>query len=276
MTELPDTGNDGYASNDTINVVNATSHVNVYLVAHYKEGNNPEELRIIDNKLIRVIPTADGTKGDKGDKGDTGTFSEAERNALLSEAQDNINTAKSELTDELSAAQSALEKAIADEKAARESGYTEALEKAKSALAAAAANLATINEVQNALGTLSDLFEETSDGDLKLKESVLNEADVYSLSLAALGKDAEGVAGFNPETDLAADNIFTRAINSVLGRFVKIKAEHIESSTLEGITVKAKSGNWELNNDGSATLGSGGIEISSTGSVTFGPNVKLK
>jgi hypothetical protein len=275
MTELPDTGNDGYASNDTINVVNATSHVNVYLVAHYKEGNNPEELRIIDNKLIRVIPTADGTKGDKGDKGDTGTFSEAERNALLSEAQDNINTAKSELTDELSAARSALEKAIADEKAARESGDTEALEKAKSALAAAAANLATINEVQNALGTLSDLFEETSDGDLKLKEGVLNEADVYSLSLAALGKDAEGVEGFNPETDLAADNIFTRAINSVLGRFVKIKAEHIESSTLEGITVKAKSGNWELRNNGSATLGSGGIEIASDGSVTFGPNVKL-
>ena len=276
MTELPDTGNDGYASNDTINVVNATSHVNVYLVAHYKEGNNPEELRIIDNKLIRVIPTADGTKGDKGDKGDTGTFSEAERNALLSEAQDNINAAKSELTDELSAAQSALEKAIADEKAARESGDTEALEKAQSALAAAAANLATINEVQGALGTLSDLFEETSNGDLKLKEGALNEADVYSLSLAALGKDAEGVEGFNPETDLAADNIFTRAINSVLGRFVKIKAEHVDASTLEGITVKAKSGNWELNNDGSATLGSGGIEISSTGSVTFGPNVKLK
>lgn len=275
MTELPDTGNDGYASNDTINVVDATSHVNVYLVAHYKEGDNPEELRIIDNKLIRVIPTADGTKGDKGDKGDTGTFSEAERNALLSEAQDNINTAKSELTDELSAAQSALEKAIADEKAARESGDTEALEKAQSALAAAAANLATINEVQNALGTLSDLFEETSDGDLKLKEGVLNEADVYSLSLAALGKDAEGVAGFNPETDLAADNIFTRAINSVLGRFVKIKAEHIESSTLEGITVRAKSGNWELRNDGSATLGSGGIEIASDGSVTLGSNVKF-
>lgn len=274
MTELPDTGNDGYASNDTINVVNATSHVNVYLVAHYKEGNSPEELRIIDNKLIRVIPTADGTKGDKGDKGDTGTFSEAERNALLSEAQDNIDAAKSELADELSAAQSALEKAIADEKAARESGDTDAMKKAQEALAAAAANVATIEEVQNSLNVLTGLFE-TVDGKLKLKETVLNEADVYSLSLAALGKDAEGVAGFNPETDLAADSIFTRAINSVLGRFVKIKAEHIESSTLEGITVRAESGNWELRNNGSATLGSGGIEIASDGTVTFGPNVVL-
>jgi hypothetical protein len=255
MTELPDTGNDGYASNDTINVVNATSHVNVYLVAHYKEGNNPEELRIIDNKLIRVIPTADGTKGDKGDKGDTGTFSEAEKNALIAETLGNIENAYYSKTD-IDGLRSALEQAIAN-------GDQKAIADASAAL-----NMA--NSFNAELDSLKSKFKTGEDGKTYLDKSVLNEADIYDLSVAALGNDIE-----DSEGTLHENAIFAKQIVGVISTFGSVKADNITGDVISGKTIKSTEGNWELREDGSATLGSGGIEIASDGSVTFGPNVKL-
>lgn len=219
MTELPDTGNDGYASNDTINVVNATSHVNVYLVAHYKEGDNPEELRIIDNKLIRVIPTADGTKGDKGDKGDTGTFSEAEKNALLEQAANNFKNAYYSKED-INALQAALEAAIA-------SGDNAAIAKASSALN-------TANQVNEAIKSLESKFIKDSDGNTKLDPSVLNEADIWAISTAALGNEIPDTEG-----ELHEDSIFAKNIVSLIGRFGTIKTDQLVGDDISGKTVQS-------------------------------------
>lgn len=265
MTELPDTGNDGYASNDTINVVNATSHVNVYLVAHYKEGDNPEELRIIDNKLIRVIPTADGTKGDKGDKGDAGTFSEAEKNALLEQAANNFKNAYYSKED-INALQAALEAAIA-------SGDNAAIAKASSALN-------TANQVNEAIKSLESKFIKDSDGNTKLDPSVLNEADIWAISTAALGNEIPDTEG-----ELHEDSIFAKNIVSLIGRFGTIKTDQLVGDDISGKTVQSaditasglinKGKGWKLESNGKGHLANGSISWDEYGVVTLGPNVKF-
>jgi hypothetical protein len=55
----------------------------------------------------------------------------------------------------------------------------------------------------------------------------------------------------------------------------KIKVEDLAGTTLSGKNITHPEGKWELRSDGSAKLGNGGIEISSDGTVTFGPNVNM-
>ena len=51
--------------------------------------------------------------------------------------------------------------------------------------------------------------------------------------------------------------------------------ENLAGTTLSGKNITHPEGKWELRSDGSAKLGNGGIEISSDGTVTFGPNVNM-
>ena len=74
---------------------------------------------------------------------------------------------------------------------------------------------------------------------------------------------------------LTANEVLARNVVGLVGTFGSIDAARISGDVISGKTVKSTEGNWELREDGSATLGSGGIEIASDGKVTFGPNVSL-
>lgn len=202
MHQVGDIANNGIAVDDVIPVNEASEYINVYLVAHYLE-NNKEELRIIDNKLIRVIPTADGEKGEITDD-QLQTIEENVKNVVLGQAQQNINTAKSELEGKLTTAQTTLQKAIDAEKEARESEDKIALEKAQEALASASSQVERLNDAEEALNTLNGLFTKDSEGKYKLNQDVLDEQDIYDLSLAGLGAKAKDLVG---EEAIAADEV---------------------------------------------------------------------
>lgn len=205
--------------------------------------------------------TISRVKGEKGDPGDS--MSDEEKNAIKKaiteavskEAKDNIDAVQTSLEADIDTAKKNLNDAIAAEKAAREKDIAEA-----------AANYAIKTDVKNALSALENKYFENG----LIKEGVLNEEDVYNLSKAALGINAN--VGPN---DIAKDSVFAQYVVGIAGRYVELKADQITSGTISGVTVQSESGSWQLNDDGTATLGNGGIEISSDGSVTFGPNVNM-
>ena len=156
----------------------------------------------------------------------------------------------------------------------------------KDEIAGLALTVATKTEVSDAIDDLQKKY--FKDG--KIIKDVLNDSDIYVLSLAALGVDAVDKPGFNPETDLAADNIFAQSMNAVLGRFVKIKAEHIEAGVITGAVADMENLNglsiwsnntyetskWGLNKDGSGKIANGQILWKTNGDVELGSGVKIQ
>jgi hypothetical protein len=228
-------------------VIDLSDEVNLTKVRLYLTENNTASGTELCFEEIGVI-----ANGQKGDKGDDAVITEAIKTAIAEQAAANLQNSfytKDQIDQ--------LEKDI---KAAYEAGDS-------AALADAAAALAKANEFNGAITTLQGKFN--ADG--TIKSGVLKQEDIYNLSKAALGANLE--VGPN---DISADSVFTKYVAAVVGNFVKIKAEDIESETLTGVTVKSESGSWQLNNDGSAMLGNNGINIKSDGSVTFGSGVSLK
>jgi hypothetical protein len=76
--------------------------------------------------------------------------------------------------------------------------------------------------VNDAIGTLeSKLFS----GD-KLNSELLNEQDIYDLSIAGLGAKAAELQDVS-EDDLVGDNVWAKNITSLVGKFATIKASQI-------------------------------------------------
>lgn len=217
-----------------------------------------------------------GPQGPEGPQGPIGTFSEEEKTALLNQAQENIAAAKDELEnkittaeEELDNAKIELQNAIDAEKAAREAAQKE--------FAEAASNYAIKTEVNDAL---IELEEKYFDEDGKIIDSALNETDIYNLSKAALGIDAE-----TTPDDLAKDSIFAQYACAVVGNFGTVKAANIQGDTIQGHTIQSNvsidtngtstdgivdNPTWRINNDGTGWLAQRNINWDDKGNIQLG------
>lgn len=204
--------------------------------------------------------------GVKGDKGDDGEITEEEKNQITNAATqaalNNIENAYYN-KEEIDALKQELDEAIS-------TGENNAIAQANSALQRA-------EEVNTALDSLRNLL---LDGE-RLSKSVLNEQDIYDLSVAALGEEAEK---YVKDGAIATNSVWAQHVISLVGKFGYIKAENIEGTEISGFTVQsAKEENgeiiigegWKLESDGSGHLANGNISWTDEGVVTFGEDVKL-
>lgn len=127
----------------------------------------------------------EGPQGPQGPKGEDGQFTEEIKQALVTEALNNLQEAYYS-KEEIDSLYAALDEAVNN--------------KDTGAIAKAAAALARAEEVNEAISTLQSKFNE----DGTIKKDVLNEQDMYDLSIAALGSAAGDLVGQN---SLAADDI---------------------------------------------------------------------
>lgn len=212
-----------------------------------------------------VIWSSYGVKGDKGDNGEiTAEEKQQIADAATEAALNNIENAyySKSYIDTL---KGELEQAIAD-------SDNEALAEANSALERA-------TEVNNALDTLRALLV-NEEG--KLNESVLNVNDIYELSLAGLGKDAEELLKGDV---IATDSVWAQHVIGLVGKFGTIKAENIDGTEISGFTVQSvkededgtiiKGEGWKLESNGSGHLANNNIHWDEDGNIEFGSNVKL-
>ena len=209
-----------------------------------------EEIGVISNG-VRGPQGPQGEPGPQGPAGPAGDFSDEIKQALVTETLNNLNDSYYS-KEEINNLYATLDEAVNN--------------KDTGAIAKASAALNTANSFNEEINSLKSKFNE----DGTIKNSVLNEDDIYDLSVAALGNDIADSSNV-----LHEDAVFAKQIVGVISKFGSVKADNIEGDVISGKTVKSTEGNWELREDGSATLGSGGIEIASDGKVTFGPNVSL-
>jgi hypothetical protein len=127
----------------------------------------------------------EGPQGPQGPKGEDGQFTEEIKQALVTEALNNLQNAYYS-KEEIDSLYATLDEAVNN--------------KDTGAIAKAAAALARAEEVNEAISTLQSKFNE----DGTIKKDVLNEQDMYDLSIAALGSAAGDLVGQN---SLAADDI---------------------------------------------------------------------
>jgi hypothetical protein len=91
------------------------------------------------------------------------------------------------------------------------------------AIADAKAALDKANAVNDELKSLQQKFNE----DGTIKESVLNETDIYNLSKAALG------------TDISENGVFAQQIVGLIGTFGSVKADNITGDSISGLVFKS-------------------------------------
>ena len=151
------------------------------------------------------IPGKDGEKGPQGDPGKDGVVDQASLDRIeanLANAfytKEEIDNLEQTLNDLIS--NNGSEQAIADAKAA--------LDKA--------------NAVNEELQSLKDKFNE----DGTIKNSVLNEIDIYNLSKAALG------------TDISENGVFAQQIVGLIATFGSVKADNITGDSISGKTLQS-------------------------------------
>lgn len=210
-----------------------------------------------------------GPAGEKGDKGDPGTLSDEDKQAIVTEAVENLNKSFYTIA-EIDALKKNLQEAI-------ESGDAKATADAASALNAA-------NSFNAELASLKSKFNTNEDGTLgTLNSSALNESDIYDLSVAALGNDIE-----DSEGELHEDALFAKQIVGVISTFGSVKADNIVGDTITGKTIQSadtdadgniiegsKGNAWKLESTGAGRLANGSITWEADGTVTLGPNVKF-
>lgn len=202
--------------------------------------------------------TISRVKGEKGDPGDGVTQEQVNqiealvKKSVLESAQENLNTAVNNLNSRINETNANWETAKGNLESAIKSGDQAAIDAASKAATDA---LEAKNKTDRLEGSLNTLQNAVND----IKGSVLSETEVSELAKAA----ASGI------------QIEASQIVGVDVLAAKIKVDDLAGTTLSGKNIKHSEGKWELRDDGSATLGKGGIEISPDGSVTFGPNVNL-
>lgn len=195
--------------------------------------------------------------GKQGPQGETGVFSDTEKQALLNEALENINKSYYSM-DQIDELEEQLQKAIND-------GCTDAIAHASAALDKA-------NSFNEELNSLKSKFKTDEFGKTYLDSSALNVADIYSLSVAALGNDIA-----DSEGTLHEEAVFAKQIVGVISQFGSVKADNITGDVISGKTVQSSDeGGWKLNNAGDGYLANKNISWDKDGTVTFGSGVSLK
>ena len=194
------------------------------------------------------IPGKDGEKGPQGDPGKDGVVDQASLDRIeanLANAfytKEEIDNLEQTLNDLIS--NNGSEQAIADAKAA--------LDKA--------------NAVNEELQSLKDKFNE----DGTIKNSVLNEIDIYNLSKAALG------------TDISENGVFAQQIVGLIATFGSVKADNITGDSISGKTLQSAGSSedelgkaWKLEETGAGHIANGNIKWNADGGVEFGKDVVL-
>ena len=243
--------NDGYTI--TINDKKWTPKNNL---EPYPIGENPVPLNIVlykDDKFAdaETIPVLrDGVDGSIDEEQKQQII-----DALIAEANKNIEAAKTELNNTINTETQNLHNALFD-------GETSAIAKATSALTRA-------TNAESAVTTLETLLKNASGVD---EGSVLKVDDLYNLSVAALGSRAGDIVGDN---DSYADAVWAKNLVALVGTFVDIKAERINTGTLKGVTLQSSENNeagkpkWQLNSNGSGHFANGKIEFDEDGVFTI-------
>lgn len=211
----------------------------------------------------------EGPQGPQGPQGETGVFSDTEKEALLTEALQNINISYYS-KEEIDKLKQSLDQAIKD-------GDKKAIADASAALETAA------NSFNAELDSLKSKFKTGEDGKTYLDSSALNEADIYNLSVAALGNDIK-----DSEGTLHENALFAKQIVGVISTFGSVKADNIIGDTITGKTIQSadtdadgniiegsKGNAWKLESTGAGRLANGSITWDADGAVTLGPNVKF-
>lgn len=120
-----------------------------------------------------------------------------------------------------------------------------------SAIAQANYAVETANAVNESIETLNSYFV-----DGKLTEGHLNKNDIYSLSIAALGSKASV-----PEGSFSSDSVFAQHLTGLLGTFVTIKAEQIDTKGLSVESLNTKPGAGNTRNAGSISIESNTLSV---------------
>lgn len=142
-------------------------------------------------------------------KSESGTIDDTEKDEIKQAILDNLNNAYY------------TKEEIDDITANLDSEDTVARANAQSALA-------TANKVNAAIDSLKELILDESG--TKLDKSVFNKNDIWDLSKAALGAEAEDLIGSD---DLAADSVWAQQIVTLIGNFVKITADNITAGKIK-------------------------------------------
>lgn len=178
-----------------------------------------------------VAVVADGLDGDSSG------LEDKIKEAVLTAAQENIDTALTDLREEITNAETELNKTL--------------MSGVQNDIAAATANLATQTAVLNAVENLEKTYF-TNEG--KLQAGALKDTDIYNLSIAALGKDVP--EGYEiPEGEIHADSYFGRYMASAVGVFGDLFADRLEATTIKADKISG------------GTLDVGNININGTISV---------
>ena len=167
---------------------------------------------------------------------------------------------------------------IGDAKNSLTTDYNDKVAKLNAAIAAVAdsnseelrkllAQLELLKQDTNTKLNVLDDFKDVLDG---VKDSVLSEYEIDELVNTALIDKTE-ITG----DSISTQSVFAQKMVALIGRFGTVKAENIEGTEISGMTVRASSSKWELNNDGSGHLGNDGIRWDESGNVTFGKNVTI-
>lgn len=198
-----------------------------------------------------------GPQGEKGEKGEQGPQGDPGKDGIVDQdALDKIETnlANAFYTkDEINELEQKLNDLIAN------NGSSQAIADAKAALDKA-------NAVNNEVQSLKDKFNE----DGTIKDTVLNETDIYNLSKASLG------------TDISENGVFAQQIVGLIGTFGSVKVDNLVGDTISGKTIQSAGVNneeagkaWKLENTGAGHIANGNIKWDADGGVEFGDNVIL-
>ena len=275
-----------YSNTEDSNVVSKTTggyvtidlsgikHISTLTV--YLTDNDLDTGNRISFEDIAIV--ADGATGPKGEDG---AMSEEQKQAIIDSAMANFNAAAEDIRNDIDKAKEELNKAIQDEQNARLFGDTNMLEQAESKLAAATANLANQEKIESAIKALEEKYFETSDdGKTTLRSGVLNETDIWSLSMAALGEDAP--ADLLPDGSISKDSYFGKYFAGAVGVFgdliaSNITADNIFGTEISGKTIKSdkvevlcdetEGPTWQINNDGDGYLAKKNIEWDTNGEL---------
>ena len=130
-------------------------------------------------------------------------------------SEEQLNTAKTELSDALDALETAYKQ-----------GDAAAIEAAKDAVAKADAANTLANNTSAGLQTLQEAFDNFDGG--------LSKEDVKLLAIAALQDETK-----LPEGGEAIESVFAQNVIALVGTFAKINAENIGAGTISGNTLQS-------------------------------------
>lgn len=151
-------------------------------------------------------------------------------NIVAEKVAENLDNAEIASSQDLEDAKTELSNALKDLETAYQQGDAAAIEAAENAVAKADAANTLANNTSEGLQILQDAFDNFDGG--------LTEEDVKELAIAALQDETK-----IPEGGQAIKSVFAQNVIALVGTFVDIKAERINTGTLKGVTLQSSENN---------------------------------